>query len=149
MPFSFARGRLIASILSLVTAGPLHAQSSLGLPSTPEPAAPPTELPTLRPDVAVDAKADAVPKTDVAKALSDSLNPNEDYGLKSLFDSLNPRDRTGKKWYEKLSLRGYSQFRFARTLDQAAGSAEPNLLADRSVNGVAENFSIRRNRLIL
>ncbi len=149
MPFSFARGRLIASILSLVTAGPLHAQSSLGLPSTPEPAAPPTELPTLRPDFAVDAKADAVPKTDVAKALSDSLNPNEDYGLKSLFDSLNPRDRTGKKWYEKLSLRGYSQFRFARTLDQAAGSAEPNLLADRSVNGVAENFSIRRNRLIL
>jgi hypothetical protein len=55
----------------------------------------------------------------------------------------------GKHWYEKLSLRGYSQFRLGRTIDQAPASADPSLLGDRSINGNAENFSIRRARLIL
>jgi Phosphate-selective porin O and P len=81
--------------------------------------------------------------------LADSLHQDDNYGFKSLFDSLHPATKSGKKWYEKLSLRGYSQFRFARTLEQDLLGAEPNLLADRSVNGTAENFSIRRNRIIL
>ena len=54
-----------------------------------------------------------------------------------------------KPWYEKLSLRGYTQFRFERTLDQDLQGADPNLFGDRSINGNAENFSIRRARLIL
>jgi Phosphate-selective porin O and P len=80
--------------------------------------------------------------------LADSLHQDDNYGFKSLFDSLHPATKSGKKWYEKLNLRGYSQFRYARTLEQDLRGAEPNLLGDRSINGTAENFSIRRNRLI-
>lgn len=103
----------------------------------------------------VEAPADPKPAATIATTvppanpLADSLHQNDDYGFKSLFDSLHPATKSGKKWYEKLSLRGYSQFRFARTLEQDLLGAEPNLLADRSVNGTAENFSIRRNRIIL
>jgi len=149
LPFPRARRGLCAVILCLVAGGPSQAQSLAPLLPIPEPSAPSTELPTLLPDAAADTKAAPAPTAEGAKVLSDSLHPDEDYGLKSLFDSLHPQDRGGKKWYEKLSLRGYSQFRFARTTDQDPGGAEPNLLADRSVNGVSENFSIRRNRLIL
>ena len=149
MPFPRACTALSAVLLGLVIGGPLQAQGPALLLPMPQPPAPPTELLTLQPNAPADAKPEAAPKAEADKTLSDSLHPDEDYGLKSLFDSLHPRDRTGKKWYEKLSLRGYSQFRFARTLDQDPLGAEPNLLADRSVNGVSENFSIRRNRLIL
>ncbi|HUR52789.1 MAG TPA: porin [Gemmataceae bacterium] len=106
----------------------------------PAPVPPPAEPPPPAPPS---------PSAKEAKGLTDSLHVNDDYGLKSLFDSLHPKERTGKHWYEKLSFRGYTQFRFARTLDRDAGGAEPSLLGDRSVNGVGENFSIRRARFIL
>jgi hypothetical protein len=83
------------------------------------------------------------------KGLTDSLHEDDDYGLKSLFDSLHPRDRKGEAWYEKLSLRGYTQFRFGRSTDQDPLGADPFLFGDRTVGGNAENFSIRRARLIL
>ena len=82
-----------------------------------------------------------------SKGLVDSLHSNDDYGLKSLFDSLHPEGHKGKPWYEKLSLRGYTQVRFGRTLSDKG--AEPSLLGDASINGKAEDFSIRRARLIL
>lgn len=93
-------------------------------------------------------KTDGGTKKEDPKGLTDSLHTDDSYGLKSLFDSLH---QPGKKanWYDKLSLRGYTQFRFGRTLDEDQAFAEPNLLADRSINGRAENFSIRRARLIL
>lgn len=69
--------------------------------------------------------------------------------IKSLFDSIHDPSKKGKHWYEKLSLRGYTQFRFARTLDQDLQGAAPFLFGDRSINGNAENFSIRRSRFIL
>ena len=68
--------------------------------------------------------------------------------MKSLFDSLHPPDAKGKHWYEKMSLRGYTQFRYGRTLEQDLDGADPNLPADRAINGNAENFSIRRARMI-
>ncbi|HVL15531.1 MAG TPA: porin, partial [Gemmata sp.] len=83
------------------------------------------------------------------KGLVDSLHRDDNYGLKSLFDSLHPQGEKGKHWYEKLSLRGYTQFRFARTVAQSQFGADPSLLGDRSINGNAENFSIRRARFIL
>ena len=69
------------------------------------------------------------------------------YDLQSLYDSLSVPVEGEKKWYEKLSIRGYSQVRFGRTLDTREGT--PNLFGDRTINGNAENFLIRRSRLIL
>lgn len=83
------------------------------------------------------------------KGLTDSLHVDDNYGLQSLFDSLHPAQRTGKHWYEKLSIRGYSQIRYGRTVSQDTHSADPSLLGDHSINGKSENFSIRRARLIL
>lgn len=86
-------------------------------------------------------------KKDEKKDLADSLHRDEDYGLKGLFDILHPSGK-GKPWYEKLSIRGYTQIRFGRTLYQDPLGADPDLLGDRSINGEAENFFIRRMRLI-
>ena len=85
---------------------------------------------------------------DEKKPLYDSLHLDDDYGLKSLFDSLHPRGGSGTKWYDKISLRGYTQVRFGRSFGQDPGEGPPSLLGDRSINGNRENFSIRRARLI-
>ncbi len=70
------------------------------------------------------------------------------YDLYNLYDSLTRPSSSSKKWYEKLSIRGYTQVRFTKTLETDAGSAQPNLFGDRSVNGQSEDFSLRRVRLI-
>ncbi len=69
------------------------------------------------------------------------------FGVKSLWDSLRVEPEK-KKWYEKLSLRGYTQIRFGRTVDRD-NDVTPQLLGDRAIDGVNENFSLRRVRLIL
>ena len=86
------------------------------------------------------------------KAEAWALKEHELYGgtrfdLQSLYDSLSVPREGEKRWYEKLSIRGYTQIRFDRTLDTRAGT--PNLFGDRGINGNAENFIIRRARLIL
>lgn len=53
-----------------------------------------------------------------------------------------------KKWYDRLSIRGYAQFRHNTTLYQSDGSAPAQHVGDRSV-GEDQNFLIRRARLIL
>jgi len=71
--------------------------------------------------------------------------------LPILYDVLRPYPAPGSKsskWYDKLSIRGYTQFRFDRTLTEEAGSATPNLFGDRGINGDAENLLIRRLRLV-
>jgi len=70
------------------------------------------------------------------------------YDLYSLFDNQSRLNLEAKKWYDKLSIRGYTQMRYTRTLGTDDGSATPNLFGDRSVNGNAENFSFRRARVI-
>lgn len=55
---------------------------------------------------------------------------------------------SSKKWYEKLSLRGYAQFRINETLNEEPGSAPAQHAGDRSV-GANQNFLIRRARLII
>jgi len=82
--------------------------------------------------------------------LYDSMHQDDAYGLKSLFDTLHPKpDGKGKHWYEKLNLRGYTQFRIGRTLEQDLTGAESQLFGDRGLNGDTETFTIRRMRLIL
>lgn len=53
-----------------------------------------------------------------------------------------------KKWYEKYTLRGYTQIRDNETLWHAPGSAPAHHAGDRSV-GDAQNMLIRRARIIL
>lgn len=69
------------------------------------------------------------------------------FDLQSLYDSLSVPVEGEKKWYEKLSIRGYTQVRYGRTLNTDEGT--PNLFGDRTINGNAENFLIRRARIIL
>ena len=92
--------------------------------------------------------ADAAPKGKAA-GLYDSLHDNDNYGLKPLFDSLHPHGANGKHWYEKLSIRGYTQFRFGRTLDNDPTGVPVSILGDRALTGEAEGFSVRRGRVIL
>jgi len=53
-----------------------------------------------------------------------------------------------KKWYDKLSIRGYAQFRINEEIDQRAGSAPAQYVGDRSI-GADQSFLIRRARIII
>jgi hypothetical protein len=53
-----------------------------------------------------------------------------------------------KKWYDRLSVRGYAQFRLNTTTVEEPGSAPAQHAADRSV-GPNQEFFIRRARVIL
>ena len=70
------------------------------------------------------------------------------YDLLSLYDELSLPSDAPKKWYDKFSIRGYTQVRFDRTLTKEDRSAAPNLFSDRFINGSNENFGIRRARII-
>jgi len=108
------------------------------------PAAP--AVPGLPPVGAIDA---APGKHGRRHPLYDSMHCDDDYGLKALFDSLHPPGSSGKHWYEKLSIGGYFQFRFDRTVDQDPDKAAPFMTTARGITGNAEGFSFRRARLIL
>lgn len=73
-------------------------------------------------------------------------DPN-DGALRSLFDSFS-RGKSSP-WYEKLSIRGYTQIRFERAVQADPGLAEISLFGDRSISAETGTFSIRRARLIL
>lgn len=53
-----------------------------------------------------------------------------------------------KKWYDRLSIRGYTQMRLNEVLDTAPGSAPPQYVSDRSI-GDDQEFLLRRVRLII
>jgi hypothetical protein len=56
--------------------------------------------------------------------------------------------KDAKKWYDRLSLRGYAQFRFNEVLDENEQLAPPHHVGDRSI-GDNQSFLIRRARLII
>lgn len=58
------------------------------------------------------------------------------------------KDSKSKKWYERLSIRGYAQFRINETLNEETGSAPAHHVGDRSV-GDNQSFLIRRARVII
>lgn len=70
--------------------------------------------------------------------------------LKSLFDSFH-RPITGKPkpWYEKLTIRGYSQIRFGRAISRNPDGGPASLFGDHSISDETGTFSVRRARLIL
>ncbi len=59
-----------------------------------------------------------------------------------------PETEHEKKWYEKLSLRGYAQVRYNDVTHLEPGSAPPQHVGDRSV-GDNQGFLIRRARLAI
>jgi phosphate-selective porin len=56
--------------------------------------------------------------------------------------------KEAKKWFDRLSLRGYAQFRANAVLDEEPGLAPAQHVGDRSV-GDNQSFLIRRARLII
>jgi hypothetical protein len=63
-------------------------------------------------------------------------------------DGDKPKKKEPKKWYEKLSMRGYTQMRLSKVTDLEPGSAPAQVVGDRSV-GDNQEFIIRRARLII
>lgn len=59
-----------------------------------------------------------------------------------------PDSSGSKKWYERLSIRGYAQFRINEVVDLEPGSAPAHHTGDRSI-GDNQNFIIRRARVII
>ena len=57
-------------------------------------------------------------------------------------------EKKEKKWYDRLSIRGYAQFRFNETLHVEDDSALPHYVGDRSVDE-NQTFLIRRARVII
>ncbi len=75
----------------------------------------------------------------------------EKFNFPILYDSLHPYpDPTKKstKWYDKMSIRGYTQIRFDKTVHNEDETVAPNLFGDRGINGNAEGFTVRRLRFI-
>lgn len=72
------------------------------------------------------------------------------YSLKSLFDSLHsPAVGKAKPWYEKMTIRGYTQVRFGRAISRDPQGGAASLFGDHSISDETGTFSIRRARLIL
>lgn len=94
---------------------------------------------------------DDAPSDMSQKALYDTLSYDDNFGIKSLFDSFHV-SRSGKKskpWYERMTIRGYSQLRFGRAVGVSPDGAPPSLFSDRSITDKTGTFSVRRARLIL
>ena len=129
-------------------AGPPAEASAVAREAKPAPAeGAPKAVTAGAPQDGVTKVADAaVPAPDAR--LYDNMHQSDQYGLKSLWDSLHPQDHKSKPWYEKMSLRGYSQIRFDRSIQWDREEADPWMFSDRFINGNAENFGIRRARLI-
>lgn len=60
----------------------------------------------------------------------------------------NEDQQAKKKWYERLSIRGYAQFRINRVTEEEPGSAPAQYVGDRSI-GDNQSFIIRRARVII
>jgi hypothetical protein len=59
------------------------------------------------------------------------------------------KEEKSSKWYDKISIRGYSQIRFGRALRRDPAGAPPILFGDHSISEDTGTFSIRRARLII
>lgn len=110
-----------------------------------------TSIPTVTLSPTETSTSTATPTANATPTPSASVTPavESEYGIKSLFDSIHAPSGKSRQWYEKLSIRGYTQFRFSNSMNQDLDTGSPYLFGDRSINGTAENFSIRRARLIL
>ncbi len=142
----------VVAVLALVV-GRGHAQTPPGFAAPVQPLEldvpkPPADPPKV--DAKPDEKKVEAPKADEKKPddkKSDEKKP-DDKKTDEKTDKKVSEATKEKKWYDKISLRGYTQFRTSETIHQREGSAAATLVGDRSA-GDFQNFSIRRARLIL
>jgi len=146
------QGQVVPSVPTPVSATPSATQQS-GPAMNP----PTVSMWNALPGAAIDQKSEPVfpiapeepAEGQPPNPLCDSLQNGESYGLKSLFDSFHPQDGKKTHWYDKITIRGYSQIRFGRALTQDPKGAPPSLFGDKSISGTTGTFSIRRARLII
>lgn len=86
-----------------------------------------------------------------AKGVADSLSDAEPFGLKSLFDSFHSPKSEGaaKHWYDKLTIRGYTQIRYGDSFTRHLDGIETSLFGDRAIGDRIGTFSVRRARLLV
>ena len=84
----------------------------------------------------------------LATALSDRWGQVRDPSIVTVDQqTYKPEEKKeSKKWYERLSIRGYAQFRLNEVMSQQGAPAQH--VGDRSI-GVNQNFLIRRARVII
>ena len=78
---------------------------------------------------------------------SESTYGGTQYDLYTLFDNLSRPSSDAKKWYDKLSIRGYTQVRINDVVQENDGSAPAQYVGDASI-GNDQSFIIRRARII-
>jgi len=90
------------------------------------------------------------PPSDLLTAFQDRFSQVRDPSITTVDQQTYNADRTAGKqqWYDRLSIRGYAQFRHNSTIYEEADSAPAQHVGDRSV-GENQHFLIRRARLIL
>lgn len=146
--FAHLRRAIIAGALAGILVGPARAA---GQPDQLPPAGPPTpaaEAPPA-PEATPPDSGPVAPKVNDPR-LCDSLHDDDTGALKSLFDSFHPPpDGKGKHWYDKITIGGYSQFRFGRAVQRDRDGGPASLLGDSSISDTTGTFSIRRARLII
>lgn len=81
-------------------------------------------------------------------ALRERWNRVQDPSITTVDQQTRNTGGTSEDWFDRLSIRGYAQFRFNETLWEAPGSAPPDYVGDGSV-GEDQSFGIRRARIIL
>ncbi len=92
-------------------------------------------------------------ESDVLSTLKQKLSQAKDPSITTIDEQTHKSpekkaEAKAKKWYDRLSIRGYAQFRFNTSLWEEDDSAPIQHTGDRSV-GDDQNFLIRRARLIL
>jgi hypothetical protein len=98
------------------------------------------------------AKEDAAKKKadDEAKKAADAEKKKADDDKKKADEAKKKEEdaKKPKKWFEKMNIRGYTQFRYNEVIGHDKAGAGPQLVGDGSV-GDDRNFLIRRLRVIL
>ena len=99
------------------------------------------------------AAADATHEVSLLSAMQDRLTQVQDPSITTVDQQTHKTgvaksEAKAKKWYDRLSIRGYAQFRYNFTVQEEADSAPAQHVGDRSV-GANQNFLIRRARVII
>jgi len=95
--------------------------------------------------------ADPVPEPGMLAALRDRWSQVRDPSIITVDQQTHSsatKAESPKKWYERLSLRGYTQVRYNGLLWEADGSAPPHHVGDSGI-GHNQSFTIRRARITI
>jgi len=94
------------------------------------------------------AEAQPAPGPSLGEALRQRFNEIQDPAITTVDQQTRGSSGAGKHWYDRLSIRGYAQFRINEVLWDDPDGAPPQHTGDGSV-GDNQSFFIRRARVIL